>query len=923
MKPKPESSSTRSKMDHPWRHRPPHPPSFNPNPNVQPHIPHPFYDPFIDHHGFPGNLHRPFSDPRPWLRNPSLEYGQFHGGVGFKRMRDDEIDARSSRISSEDERRLKLIRDHGVVSSGSSQGMDFNRQTNEFVEENSVFDRHFGNVDGLDELRACRNDMPLKLQSNFDNFDRKGTSFHPNNYREEHGLAFGQQNMHSYSKEEIGHSRYSQGEDCLQANGHSTNVEQGRQSQDVATLYGEGRVLQNLGSGGSYLSASQKGDLNDRLHNNRNYHSHPTSWQGWSASSAPHHEQSNFAMENRNSNRHMSQPYAMQHHMQPNHDFYFHENHDGNQDTVGHQNMPLASQYGSRNLNKQGGYVSVPAGDSSIVSENITQMQTSGVFNVQPPLPISPPPPITVGSAGHPLPPPKTSSLLFPIPVSSTATIPSSYAPIQEAHSLAQPYLLHKSHLHASTGFATEEFQTIKRASSRKYMGEGQPFPPISSDKQKVIDASHIFKQPHRATRPDHIVIILRGLPGSGKSYLAKMLRDLEVENGADAPRIHSMDDYFMVEVEKVEESDVSKSSGFVRGKKPIMKKVMEYCFEPEMEEAYRSSMLKAFKKTLDDNIFSFVIVDDRNLRVADFAQYWATAKRSGYEVYLLEATYKDPAGCAARNVHGFTQDDIQKMARQWEEAPSLYLKLDVKSLFHGEDLKESGIQEFVVGHYWVDFTVELNLSVVSKPQEVDMDIEDGDAAGTLSGSEERSQITVPLRDFSPDGSSKEEKKWDAEGYHPREEVKELGRSKWSDGLDDDITKRSEANKGNLNALSGLIKAYTKEVKSVHWGDQGKPFTNAKFLHLSIGNTGFSIGAVRKANVSLVIGPGAGYNFVYLTPYLKMVLQPRMLVSQKGKAYSKREFVQNTSLLELFLTRGDGKLVGLAWRNDTFKLPFD
>ncbi|CAL5441460.1 unnamed protein product [Camellia sinensis] len=825
MKPKPESSSTRSKMDHPWRHRPPHPPSFNPNPNVQPHIPHPFYDPFIDHHGIPGNLHRPFSDPRPWLRNPSLEYGQFHGGVGFKRMRDDEIDARSSRISSEDERRLKLIRDHGVVSSGSTQGMDFNRQTNEFVEENSVFDRHFGNVDGLDELRVCRNDMPLKLQSKFDNFDRKGTSFHPNNYREEHGLAFGQQNMHSYSKEEIGHSRYSQGEDCLQANGHSTNVEQGRQSQDVATLYGEGRVLQNLGSGGSYLSASQKGDLNDRLHNNRNYHSHPTSWQGWSASSAPHHEQSNFAMENRNSNRHMSQPYAMQHHMQPNHDFCFHENHDGNQDTVGHQNMPLASQYGSRNLNKQGGYVSVPAGDSSIVSENITQMQTSGVFNVQPPLPISPPPPITVGSAGHPLPPPKTSSLLFPIPVSSTATIPSSYAPIQEAHSLAQPYLLHKSHLHASTGFATEEFQTIKRASSRKYMGEGQPFPPISSDKQKVIDASHIFKQPHRATRPDHIVIILRGLPGSGKSYLAKMLRDLEVENGADAPRIHSMDDYFMVEVEKVEESDVSKSSGFVRGKKPIMKKVMEYCFEPEMEEAYRSSMLKAFKKTLDDNIFSFVIVDDRNLRVADFAQYWATAKRSGYEVYLLEATYKDPAGCAARNVHGFTQDDIQKMARQWEEAPSLYLKLDVKSLFHGEDLKESGIQE------------------------VDMDIEDGDAAGTLSGSEERSQITVPLRDFSPDGSSKEEKKWDAEGYHPREEVKELGRSKWSDGLDDDITKRSEANKGNLNALSGLIKAYTKEVKSVHWGDQ-------------VGNTGFSIGAVRKVNVSLVIGPGAGYNFI-------------------------------------------------------------
>lgn len=39
---------------------------------------------------------------------------------------------------------------------------------------------------------------------------------------------------------------------------------------------------------------------------------------------------------------------------------------------------------------------------------------------------------------------------------------------------------------------------------------------------------------------------------GSGKSYLAKMLRDIEVENGGGAPRIHSMDDYFMIEVEKV-----------------------------------------------------------------------------------------------------------------------------------------------------------------------------------------------------------------------------------------------------------------------------------------------------------------------------------------------------------------------------------
>lgn len=35
--------------------------------------------------------------------------------------------------------------------------------------------------------------------------------------------------------------------------------------------------------------------------------------------------------------------------------------------------------------------------------------------------------------------------------------------------------------------------------------------------------------------------------------------------------------------------------------------------------------------------------------------------------------------GCAARNVHGFTLDDIERMAGQWEEAPTLYLQLDIK----------------------------------------------------------------------------------------------------------------------------------------------------------------------------------------------------------------------------------------------------
>ncbi|XP_076954756.1 uncharacterized protein LOC143629340 [Bidens hawaiensis] len=409
-------------------------------------------------------------------------------------------------------------------------------------------------------------------------------------------------------------------------------------------------------------------------------------------------------------------------------------------------------------------------------------------LDYQPPLPASPPP--------HP----KNPSL-FPVAVTS-----SSDAPLYYSSNNATPH--------------SEEFH-ISQSSSERHTRDIQPYPlrRLSSDKQNIIDASRIFKQPHRASRPDHFVIILRGLPGSGKSYLAKLLRDIEVENGGEAPRIHSMDEYFMIEVEKAEESELSKSSGSLRGKRQVMKTVMEYCYEPEMEEAYRASMLKAFKKTLDEGVYSFIIVDDRNLRVADFAQFWATAKRSGYEVYLVEASYKDPAGCAARNVHNFTLPDIQKMAGQWEEAPYLYLKMDIKCLLHGDGLVESEIQE------------------------VDMDMEDEDAIDASPDSDVKKphdETKDQVDDFRPHDEVKDV----TVKNHQIEEVKDLSRSKWSNDFD-----AEEEEKNSGGALSGLVQTYSNmEAKSVSWGDQG-------------GNIGFSISATRKTITrSLVIGPGPGYN---------------------------------------------------------------
>lgn len=61
------------------------------------------------------------------------------------------------------------------------------------------------------------------------------------------------------------------------------------------------------------------------------------------------------------------------------------------------------------------------------------------------------------------------------------------------------------------------------------------------------------------------------------------------------------------------------------------------------MEDTYRSSMLKTFKKTLDDGFFPFIILDSINDRVKHFDQFWSAAKTKGFEVRPAPRKATDP----------------------------------------------------------------------------------------------------------------------------------------------------------------------------------------------------------------------------------------------------------------------------------------
>ncbi|CAK0770761.1 hypothetical protein CVIRNUC_003799 [Coccomyxa viridis] len=189
-------------------------------------------------------------------------------------------------------------------------------------------------------------------------------------------------------------------------------------------------------------------------------------------------------------------------------------------------------------------------------------------------------------------------------------------------------------------------------------------------------DVLEIVRAPGRAKRPKRVAVVLRGLPGSGKSHLARLLRDAEVAAGGEAPRIHSIDDYFITEIEKeVWEKDAS-------GKRKL-RLVQEtgYQYEQELEEPYQASLLKAFQRTVDEANFSFVIVDADNLRFENFKAFWSAGQKAGYEVYAMEALELNPKVCHVRNIHGRSLADIKAAARMLERIPALYPQLDASGL--------------------------------------------------------------------------------------------------------------------------------------------------------------------------------------------------------------------------------------------------
>ncbi len=136
----------------------------------------------------------------------------------------------------------------------------------------------------------------------------------------------------------------------------------------------------------------------------------------------------------------------------------------------------------------------------------------------------------------------------------------------------------------------------------------------------------------------------MRGLPGVGKTYLAKTYLG-SIVSMFENPRIQilSSDDYFV------------KDNG-----------VYEFD-KDEMLNAHKWNF-KRFIKAIEDEI-PLIIIDNSNIKAFHYSHYLDYAQRKNYLVAIVTIPHNDTSNreLAARNIHGVNVDTISRMRRQFE----------------------------------------------------------------------------------------------------------------------------------------------------------------------------------------------------------------------------------------------------------------
>lgn len=143
---------------------------------------------------------------------------------------------------------------------------------------------------------------------------------------------------------------------------------------------------------------------------------------------------------------------------------------------------------------------------------------------------------------------------------------------------------------------------------------------------------------------------IFRGIPGSGKSTVAKMIArgcfpgqaNRDGSQRLTDAAIHSTDDLCMVDG--------------------------EYQFDVALAGERHAQNLQNFKDSCAAGK-PCVIVDNTNVKTGQYHPYIKAAEAEGYRVVIVELPHPAPVVAAQRNAHGVPIEVINQMVLDWEPA--------------------------------------------------------------------------------------------------------------------------------------------------------------------------------------------------------------------------------------------------------------
>lgn len=188
--------------------------------------------------------------------------------------------------------------------------------------------------------------------------------------------------------------------------------------------------------------------------------------------------------------------------------------------------------------------------------------------------------------------------------------------------------------------------------------------PEFNWHNRETIEIANILD--NNTSNDDNIFVVLRGAPGSGKTYLASLIAKKLISKGKrESFEVVSFDDQFC-RVVKIDS-----------------KEYLKYEYKSDQYDVYMRETVKNFEEIVKKKERNFVVIDADNSDLKYYSDFYRIGLENGYIGYTIELS-QDEDICLLCNDHKISEDEIRKKISAIHENPiSLnHNLLDPESLY-------------------------------------------------------------------------------------------------------------------------------------------------------------------------------------------------------------------------------------------------